>query len=191
MRLISSSSFFSSTSPSIFSPSFPSTFPPIFPSSIQTTFPLLNIFYSCFPPVWQLALYISPSFSPFLRRPFLIPCHYFLLYRQSYPPWECETAAILSYAVSHLHEGTGKLRKTCTDTVGHLTESVPSLTQSLKNDLPLSVSMRRSRTGGHPSKYWPSEKLLDLGDRLAPDTYHTPNTAGHFSIIIFHQYSIN
>ena len=31
------------------------------------------------------------------------------------------TAAILSYAVSHLHEGTGKLRKTSADTVGHFT----------------------------------------------------------------------
>ena len=30
-----------------------------------------------------------PFFSPFLRRPFLIPCH-FLLYHQSYPPWECD-----------------------------------------------------------------------------------------------------
>ena len=42
------------------------------------------------------------------------------------------TAAILSYAVSHLHEGTGKLQKTCADTVGYLTESVPSLTVSEK-----------------------------------------------------------
>ena len=36
-------------------------------------------------------------------------------------------AAILSYAVSHLHEDTGKLRKTCADAVGHFTESDPSL----------------------------------------------------------------
>ena len=46
-------------------------------------------------------------------------------------PLENVTAAILSYAVTHLHEGTEKLRKTCADTVGHLTGSVPSL-QSLK-----------------------------------------------------------
>ena len=66
----------------------------------------------------------------------LIPCH-FLPYRQSHPPFlppelaphENVTAAILSYAVSHLHEGTGKLRKTYPDTVGHLTESVPSLSE--------------------------------------------------------------
>ena len=47
-------------------------------------------------------------------------------------PHENVTAAILSYAVSHFQEGTGKLRKTCADTVGHLTESVPSLTVSEK-----------------------------------------------------------
>ena len=47
-------------------------------------------------------------------------------------PPENVTAAILSYAVSHLQEGTGKLRKTCADTVGHLTESVPSLPVSEK-----------------------------------------------------------
>ena len=42
------------------------------------------------------------------------------------PPPENMTAAILSYAVSDLHEGTGKLRKICADTVGHFTESVDS-----------------------------------------------------------------
>ena len=39
-----------------------------------------------------------------------------------------------------------------------------------KYDLPLSVSICRPRTSGHPSKYWPSARLLDLGDRLVPDT---------------------
>ena len=48
------------------------------------------------------------------------------------PPMKMWTAAILSYAVSHLHESTGKLRKTCADTVDHSTESVPSLTVSEK-----------------------------------------------------------
>ena len=47
-------------------------------------------------------------------------------------PHENVIAAVLSYAVSHLHEGTGKLWKTCADAVGHLTESVPSLTVSEK-----------------------------------------------------------
>ena len=64
-------------------------------------------------------------------------------------PHENVTAAILSYAVSHLHEGTGKLRKTCSDTVGHLTESVPSLTISEK---------------------WPSAQRFDVqaADRRSP-----------------------
>ena len=44
--------------------------------------------------------------------------------------------------------------------------------------------MCRPRTGGHPFKYWPSGKLLDLGDRHAPDTYHTPNTVGTFVKLI-------
>ena len=49
-----------------------------------------NVFFLfVFPPVWQLALYIPPPFSPFLLLPLLIPCH-FLPYRQSYPPWECD-----------------------------------------------------------------------------------------------------
>ena len=89
--------------------------------------------YSCFPPVWQLALYISPIFFPFppssLPYPLSLVTSFFTA---RVTPHENVTAAILSYAVSHLHEGTGKLRKTCADTVGHLTKSVPSLTVSEK-----------------------------------------------------------
>ena len=50
-------------------------------------FQKIIFFLFVFPPVWLLALYISPTF--FLRLPVLIPCH-FLPYRQSYPPppWE-------------------------------------------------------------------------------------------------------
>ena len=95
---------------------------------------LLNnifFFYSCFHLYGYLPYTYLPPFSPFHLLPFFIPCH-FLPYHQSYPPPpENVTAAILSYAVSHVHEGTGKLRKTCADTVDHFTESVPSL-QSLK-----------------------------------------------------------
>ena len=91
-------------------------------------------------------------------------------------PHENVTAGILSYAVSHLHAGTGKLRKTCIDTVGHLTESVRSLT--------ISEKWPPAQDGRSPSNYWPSEKLLDLGDRRATDTYHTPNTVG-FALYIF------
>ena len=56
--------------------------------------------------------YLFPSF------PSLSPVTSFLTARVT--PHEKVTAAILFYAVSHLHEGTGKLRKTCADTVGHL-----------------------------------------------------------------------
>ena len=92
-------------------------------------------FLFVFPPVWQLVLYIFSTFSPFsppslpypLSLPSLTARVTFRPYRQSYPH-ENVTAAILSYAVSHLHEGTGKLRKTFVATVGHLTESVSSLT---------------------------------------------------------------
>ena len=87
-------------------------------------------FYS-FPPVWQLALYSSPTFFPFsphsLPYPLSLPS-----LPPEVPPHENVTAAFLAYAVSHLHEGTGKPRKTCADKVGHLTESVPSLTVSEK-----------------------------------------------------------
>ena len=42
-----------------------------------------------------------------------------------------------------------------------------------KNDIPFSVLICRPRTGGHSSKYRPSaNKLLDLGDRIVPDTDH-------------------
>ena len=80
-------------------------------------------------------------------------------------------AAILFYAVSYLHEGPGKLWKICADTTSHLAESVSSL-HFLKNNLPLNVSLCRPRTGGHPSKYWPNTKLLDMGDRLTSDSTH-------------------
>ena len=66
-----------------------------------------------------IALYTSPP--PF----FLTP-----LYLSFFPPvstFETVTIAILSYAVLYLHEGTGKLWKTCADTVGDLTKSVSNL----------------------------------------------------------------
>ena len=51
----------------------------------------MYFFLFVFPPVWQLALKISPHlFPPFLLLPCLIPCYFchFLPYRQSYPLWE-------------------------------------------------------------------------------------------------------
>ena len=78
-----------------------------------------------FPPVWQLALYISSTFFP-------LSSAVASFFTARVTPHENVTAAILSYALSHLHEGTGKLRKTYADIFGHLTESVPSLTVSEK-----------------------------------------------------------
>ena len=107
-------------------------------------------FYSCFHLYGNLPYTYPPPFSPFLRRPFLIPCH-FLPYRQSYPLWECDRS-LFSYAVSRLREGTGKLQKTCADTVGHLTESVSNLTVSEK--ITSRSAIRYARRGlavTHPS----------------------------------------
>ena len=71
-------------------------------------------------------IHIPHLFPPFLRLPFFIPLSLPSFFHENVTP------AILSYVVSHLQEGTRKLRKTCADTVGHLTESVPSLTVSEK-----------------------------------------------------------
>ena len=109
---------------------------------------------------------------------FFHPLFLSLSSRQSFP-LENVTGCILSYSVSHLNEGTEKLRTTCADTNGHLTVPISRL-QSMKNDLSLGVPMCRPLTGGHLSKYWQSAKLLDLmDDRLEPKTYHTPNAVGN------------
>ena len=136
-----------------------------------------SIFLFVVPPV-RLSAFTYPRplfhFPPFFRFPF--PS---LSLRQRSPPpllrmWP--QPCILSYAtVSNLHEDTGKLRKTCADTVGHFTESVPSQ-QSLKKMTSCSTSRYAGREpGGHPSKYWASAKLLDLGavDTYAPITHRT------------------
>ena len=86
------------------------------------------------PPVLASCIKIYYFFirvSTYTAIAFYISSPPFLLSSRQRSSFENVTAAILFYAVSHLHEGTGKLRKTCTDTVCHLTESVPSL-QSLK-----------------------------------------------------------
>ena len=99
-------------------------------------------------------------------------------------PLENVTAVIHSYAVLHLHESTGKLRKTCTDSVSYFTASVPSL-QSLKKWPFAQCFDMQVAGGGHPSKYWPSAKLLNLCDCLIPDNYHKSNVVGHlFSIFL-------
>ena len=117
-----------------------------------------------------IALYTTPlGFSFLFFR--------FLLTRDS--SREILTVAILSHGVL----GTEKLRKTCADTI----EQSSAFLWSSKNDIPLSVSMCKPRTGagGHRSKYWPSVKLLGLVYRLEPDIYHTLNHVGYFICHIF------
>ena len=135
-------------------------------------------FYSRFHLYGYCLLDIHTSVSPFFHR---LPARG--------PPLENVTAAILSYiyiyiyiyicdsiyAVSHLHEGTGIPCRKLVPIQLAISQSLSPVYSLWKNDLPLSVSICKPRTGGHPSKYWPSAKLLDLGDRLVPDTYHIPN----------------
>ena len=80
-------------------------------------------FYSCFQMYGNLPYTYPPPFPLFPSFPSLSPVTSFLTAR--FTPHENVTAAILSYAVSHLHESTGKLPQTCADTFGHLTESAP------------------------------------------------------------------
>ena len=131
-------------------------------------------------------IHIPHLFPHFLRRPFLIPCH-FLLYRQSYPPpppppWEYDRSHSLLCCIAFARGRRETAENLCRYSQP-FNRVCPQSNSLWKNDLPRSVSMYRPRTGGHPSKYWPSEKLLHLSDRLAPDTYHTPNTKKYFSLL--------
>ena len=153
---------------------------------------VLYFFLFVIPPVWQLAFNIYRTFFPFslssLSYPLSLPPlpspppepPSFLTARVT--PHENVTAAILSYAVSHLHEGTGKLRKTCADTVGHLTESVPSLPVSEKM-----TSRSAFRCAGrgpavtHPSTD-PAERCLTwvIAWHRTPTTHRTLSVSGRF-----------
>ena len=82
--------------------------------------------------LYGIYTHTHPFFFPFLVSPLFF-------HRATF--FENVTAAIISYAVSHLHEGTGKLRGTCADKVGYLTDS--DFSHSLNNDPPLRVSMCR------------------------------------------------
>ena len=74
-----------------------------------------------------IAFYISPPPFPlsFTVFPPEVSSPRFRMQRGLYIS-ECDRSHF-SDAVSHLHEGTRKLWKICADTVGYLTESVPSL----------------------------------------------------------------
>ena len=66
-------------------------------------------FYSSFYLYGYLPYTYPPPFSPFLRLPFLIPCH-FLPYGQSYPPQECDGSYSLlrCIAIARGHSETAK-----------------------------------------------------------------------------------
>ena len=118
-----------------------------------------------FPPVQLLTFTYLHRLFPFS------PFFHFLPARG--PPLENVTAAILSYAVSHLHEGTGKLRRTCNNTVSHLTESVLSL-QSLKK-WPLAQRFDMQAA----DRRWPIQVLTQRQAAWLvwpPGTGHLPHT---------------
>ena len=83
-------------------------------------------------------------------------------------------AAILFYAVSHLHEGTGKLRKTRADTFRHLTESVSSLvSEKMTSRSPLRCA-GRGPVVPHPSTDpAPSCLIWEIGGNRIPTAYRT------------------
>ena len=101
-----------------------------------------------FPSVWRLLHPLCSFFHPL----------FFAFFSPEISPlrmWSQPFSFMLYH--TYLHEGTGKLRKL----------------NSLKNDLAPSVSICRPRNkGGHPSKFWPSARLLDLDDRLELGTTH-------------------
>ena len=142
-------------------------------------FTIFCFFFSVFHLYGNLPYTSPPPFSPFLLLPFLTA---------RVTPHENVTAAILSYAVSHLHKGTGKLRKTRAETVGHLTESVPSLTVSEKwppaQRFDVQAADRRS-----PIQVLTQRKAAWL--EWSPGTGHLPHTehcrlfTNLFLIIIF------
>ena len=73
---------------------------------------------------YRLSVYTSlPPFLPFVLSSSLF--FHFLTARVS--PLKNVTTTIISYAISHSHEGTWKLQKTCADTVGLWIDSISSL----------------------------------------------------------------
>ena len=97
-----------------------------------STFPMSSLpasDYSILSSVHQSSRLVIPYPLSF---PFLPPEPPSFLTARVIPPMRMWPAAIFSYAVSHLHEGTGKLRKSVPIQSAILTESVPSLTVSEK-----------------------------------------------------------
>ena len=144
---------------------------------------LFNFFLFVFPPVRLLPFkYPHPLFLLF---PFFPFPPFFCLLPARGSSLENVTAAILSYAVSHLHEGTEKLRKTCADTVGHLTEFVPSL-QSLKKWPPAQRFDMQAADRRSPIQVLTQRQAAWVG--WPPGTGHLPYTeCCRLHAILFHR----
>ena len=121
------------------------------------------------PPVWQLALYVSPTFftfpPPSLPYPLSLPW--------DVPPsrmWLQPFSLILYRICTRARRNCGK---PCADTVDHLTESVPSLTVSEKwspaQRFDVQVADRWS-----PIQVLTQRKSAWLG--WSPGTGHLPHT---------------
>ena len=128
-------------------------------------------FFTC----TTIAFYISPPLFPLLVPPFFQFPLSFTFSPPEVPPslrshslWSC-----IAFAQGH--------RKTAENLCRYNRpfKSLSPVYILWKKDLPLSVSICRPRTGGHPSKYWPSAKQIDLCDCLVSDTYHAPNVVGN------------
>ena len=145
--------------------------------------PLHIFFYSCTTCTRGYCLLHIPTLllSSFLP---VSPYLHCLSARDPLPPWECDRSHSLLCCIAFAQSLRKKVRKTCADIFGHFTESVPSL-ESLKKLPPAQCFDIQAATGGHPSKYWPSAKLLESRDRLVPDTYYTLNAVRQWEIYIF------
>ena len=121
-------------------------------------------FYSCFRLYGNLPYTYPPPFSLFLRLSFLIPCH-FLPYRQSHPPWECDRShsVICCIAFAEGHRVTAENLCRYSRLFNKVCPQYEILWKMTSRS-----AFRCAGCG--PAVTHPSEKLLDLGGRLTPDT---------------------
>ena len=87
------------------------------------------------------------------------------------PPHKNVTRSHSPLCCITLARGHRETAKTCADIVGYFNSVCPQCNSIRKMTSRSAFLMCRTRTGGHSSKYWPSERLLDLGDSLAPTTH--------------------
>ena len=121
-----------------------------------------NFFYSCFHLYGYCLIHIPTLFSPFF------PSLSFIPFLPETPPpsppafWErghnYYLVCFIAFARGHRE----------------IAENQPPIYSLWK----ITFHSEFCCAGGYSSKYWFSVKLLDSGDRLAPDTYYTPNTVG-------------